>query len=128
MAEFQWLSLAAVLAVNARQLAEHGGGEGFRDKGLLESALQLPINKLACGEPDVFDLASAYAYGIARNHPFVDGNKRTALVVSRAFLIVNGYQITATKEDRLITFLRLAAGELTEDELAAWFRTYAIPI
>ena len=125
MQDLKWLGLDAVLAMHARQLAEHGGGEGVRDKGLLESALQRPLNKTAYGSPDVFDLAAAYAYGIARNHPFVDGNKRTALVASRTFLIINGFQITATQEDRLTTFLSLASGDLAEDALAAWFRLHA---
>ena len=125
MQDFKWLGLDAVLAMHARQLAEHGGGEGVRDKGLLESALQRPLNKTAYGSPDVFDLTAAYAYGIARNHPFVDGNKRTALVASRTFLIINGFQITATQQDRLTTFLSLASGDLTEDALAAWFRFHA---
>ena len=125
MQDLKWLGLDAVLAMHARQLAEHGGGEGVRDKGLLESALQRPLNKTAYGSPDVFDLAAAYAYGIARNHPFVDGNKRTALVASRTFLIINGFQITATQEDRLTTFLSLASGDLAEDALAAWYRFHA---
>jgi death-on-curing protein len=125
MKEFKWLSTPAVLAMHARQLAEHGGEGGIRDPGLLDSALQRPRDKSAYGTPDTFDLAAAYAYGIARNHPFVDGNKRTALVASRTFLLVNGYQITASKKDRLHTFLKLAAGDITEDELAHWFRLYA---
>lgn len=125
MSDFKWLSTEAVLAMHARQLAEHGGGTGVRDPGLLDSALQRPVNKTVYGEPDLFDLAAAYAYGIARNHPFVDGNKRTALVASRTFLIINGFQITASQEDRLTTFLKLAEGNLTEDELSAWFRKYA---
>jgi death-on-curing protein len=127
MFEPKWLPKEAVLAMRARQLAEHGGGEGVRDEGLLESALERPRNKHAYGEPDLFDLAATYAFGIARNHPFVDGNKRTALVTSRTFLLVNGFQVGASKEDRLRTFLALAAGELGEDELAAWFRKHAVP-
>lgn len=126
MDEPRWLLKEAVLAMHARQLAEHGGGEGLRDDGLLQSALQRPLDKLAYGEPDLFDLAASYAYGIARNHPFVDGNKRTALVASRTFLLINGYQITASKEDRLSTFLALAAGTVTEEQLASWFREYAV--
>ena len=125
MQGFKWLVLNAVLAMHTRQLAEHGGGEGVRDKGLLESALQRPLNKTSCGSPDVCDLAADNAYGIARNHPFVDGNKRTALVASRTFLLINGLQITATQEDRLTTFLSLASGDLAEDALAAWFRLHA---
>ena len=126
MSEPKWLPKGAVLAMHLRQIAEHGGGEGVRDEGMLESALERPRNKYAYGEPDIFDLAAAYAYGIARNHPFVDGNKRTALVASRTFLLVNGYQINAGKEDRLRTFLALAAGELGEEELAVWFRKHGV--
>ncbi len=122
MTDIKWLPMGAVLAMHARQLAEHGGGVGVRDSGLLESALQRPQNKRAYETPDLADLAAAYAYGIARNHPFVDGNKRTALVASRTFLLINGFQINAPKEERLRTFLALAEGNLTEDALAAWFR------
>jgi death on curing protein len=122
MSDIKWLPKEAVLAMHARQLAEHGGGTGVRDIGLLDSALQRPQNKSAYGTPDIADLAAAYAYGIARNHPFVDGNKRTALVASRTFLLINGYQITATKEDRLNTFLSLADGSLSETNLTLWFR------
>lgn len=128
MTTFKWLLKEAVLAMHARQLAEHGGGAGTRDEGLLESALQRPENKTHYGEPDIAELAAAYAYGIARNHPFIDGNKRTALVASRAFLLYNGYQITASKEDRLNTFLALASGNLTEDELAIWFRSHLLKV
>lgn len=118
----KWLSKEAVLAMHARQLAEHGGGAGIRDEGLLESALQRPISKTHYGDPDIASLAAAYAFGIARNHPFVDGNKRTALVASRAFLLYNGYQINAPKEERLTNFLALASGSLNEEDLANWFR------
>jgi death on curing protein len=128
MTTFKWLLKGAVLAMHARQLAEHGGGAGIRDDGLLESALQRPENKTLYGEPDVADIAAAYAYGIARNHPFIDGNKRTALVASRTFLLYNGYQITASKEDRLNTFLALADGSLSEDALAAWFRSHLLKL
>jgi death-on-curing protein len=127
MEEPRWLPREAVLAMHERQLSEHGGGDGLRDEGLLDSALMRPQHKFAYGEPDLFDLAAAYAYGIGRNHPFVDGNKRTALVASRTFLLINGYQISASKEDRLRTFLALAAGELSEEELASWFRSFAVP-
>ncbi len=94
----------------------------------LDLAIQRPIDKCNYGEPDIADAAAAYAFGIARNHPFVDGNKRTALVASRAFLLYNGYQITAPKEDRLNTFLALASGNLSEVELAVWFRNYLLKI
>ncbi len=122
MTDIKWLSKEAVFAMHARQLAEHGGGTGVRDEGLLESALQRSQNKVAYEQPDLADLAAAYAYGTARNHPFVDGNKRTALVASRTFLLINGFQINAPKEDRLRKFLALAEGSLTEDALTSWFR------
>jgi death on curing protein len=124
MENVKWLTREAVLAMHARQLAEHGGGAGVRDAGLLDSALQRPVNKFNYEQPDVADLAAAYAYGVARNHPFVDGNKRTALVASRTFLLINGYQVSAPKEALLKTFLALAAGSLSEQDLAKWFRSY----
>ena len=110
--------------MHERQLAEHGGSDGIRDAGLLDSALQRPLNKSAYGEPDLSDLAAAYAYGIARNHPFVDGNKRTALVACRTFLLINGYELAATPEEKYDIVLALAAGELDEDALAAWLREH----
>lgn len=122
MTNVKWLLKEAVLAMHARQLAEHGGGSGIRDEGLLESALQRAENKAAYEQPDIADLAAAYAFGIARNHPFIDGNKRTALVAARAFLFYNGYQIIAANEDKLNTFLALASGTLSEEDLATWFR------
>ena len=99
----------------------------MRDEGMLDSALGRPQNKLAYGKPDIFELAAAYAYGIARNHPFVDGNKRTALVASFTFLYVNGYAMTSTQDDNVRMFLQLAAGELSESELAVWFGKKARP-
>ena len=128
MPDIKWLPKEAVLAIHARQLAEHGGGTGLRDSGLLDSALQRPQNKMAYETPDLADLAAAYAYDIARNHPFIDGNKRTALVVSRALLLINGYQITAPKEERLKKFLALAEGSLTEGVLAEWFRNCLLKV
>jgi death on curing protein len=126
MENVKWLTQEAVLAMHARQLAEHGGGSGVRDAGLLDSALQRPVNKLSYEQPDMADLAAAYAYGIARNHPFVDGNKRTALVASRTFLLINGFQVGAPKDALLKTFLDLAAGMLSEQDLATWFRGYLV--
>jgi death-on-curing protein len=121
-----WVREDVVLAVHLRQLAEHGGGEGIRDGGLLQSALARPQNLLAYGDPppDLASLAAAYAYGIARNHPFVDGNKRTALIVARLFLLLNGMDLAATQGEKYSTFLALAAGELSEEELATWVRTH----
>lgn len=121
-----WVREDVVLAVHLRQLSEHGGGEGVRDEGLLQSALARPQNLLAYGDPppDLSGLAAAYAYGIARNHPFVDGNKRTALIVARLFLLLNGVNLIATQEEKYSTFLALAAGELSEDTLAEWVRAH----
>jgi len=125
-AQVVWVREDIVLAVHLRQLAEHGGGEGIRDEGLLRSALARPQNLLAYSDPtpDLAQLAASYAYGIARNHPFVDGNKRTALIVCRLFLLLNGADLAATQEEKYLTFLRLAAGELTEEELAHWLRDH----
>lgn len=120
--DWVWISVAGALAAHSEQIVEHGGGEGVRDAGLLESALARPVNLAAYGEPDAADLAASYAYGVARNHPFVDGNKRTAVVVSEAFLLLNGFVLDATDAEIVMTFLALAAGELTEAELAEWFR------
>lgn len=120
-----WVMKVAVLAFHLRQLTEHGGGEGVRDEGLLDSALDRPQNKFAYEEPDLFTLAAAYAYGIATNHPFVDGNKRTAYVTALTFLRLNGYRVEASQTEKYDTFIKLAAGELSEDELATWFRTTA---
>lgn len=101
-----------------------GGSEGLRDEGLLLAALARPQNLLAYGEPapDLPSLAAAYAYGIARNHPFVDGNKRTALVAARTFLLLNGVDLEASQDDKVLTFLSLAEGAVSEEELADWIR------
>ena len=120
--EPEWLSLDIALAVHDRQLAEHGGPTGVRDQGMLESALARPLNQWTYGEDDLCALAAAYAYGIARNHPFTDGNKRTAWVFARLFLRLNSQTITFTPREAIDTVLALAAGDLTEAELADWFR------
>lgn len=121
-----WVREDVVLAVHLRQLAEHGGGEGLRDEGLLQSALARPQNLLAYSDPppDLASLAAAYAHGIAHNHPFVDGNKRTALIVARLFLLLNGVDLVATQEEKYSTFLAHAAGKLSEEELANWVRVH----
>ena len=124
MPKIVWLLEETLTAIHHRQIAEHGGSEGLRDEGLLLSALARPQNLLAYGEPapDLAALATAYAYGIARNHPFVDGNKRTALVAARTFLILNGVDLEATQDDKVLTFLSLAEGAVSEEELADWIR------
>ena len=124
MSNFVWLLEETIIAIHHRQIAEHGGGEGLRDESLLSSALARPQNLFAYGQPppDLAALAAAYAYGIARNHPFVDGNKRTALVAARTFLLLNGVNLKADQDEKFLTFQRLAEGSLTEEELADWIR------
>lgn len=121
-----WIATEVALAAHAEQLTEHGGGDGIRDAGMLDSAMARPRNLADYGEPDVADLAAAYAYGIARNHPFVDGNKRTAAVISETFLMLNGQALQATDAQLVVAFVALAAGELSEDELADWFRQHLV--
>ncbi|MGP7796460.1 type II toxin-antitoxin system death-on-curing family toxin [Sphingomonas sp. CLY1604] len=124
MTAWIWVDIEVALAAHDEQLAEHGGAAGLRDRSMLESALARPLNLLAYGEPDVADLAASYAFGIARNHPFVDGNKRTALVVSETFLLLNGYVLNASNVELVVTFLALAAGDMDTEALAAWFRAH----
>jgi death on curing protein len=122
-----WVALEVAEAAHLEQLAEHGGGEGVRDVRLLDSAMARAQNLAVYGEPDAAALAAAYAFGIARNHPFVDGNKRTAAVVSETFLALNGFALDATDAELVVAFLALAAGELSEEELADWFRGHIAP-
>lgn len=119
-----WIAREEALAIHDRQLAEHGGGVGIRDEGAFESALARPINKWSYGEDDMASLAAAYAFGVARNHAFVDGNKRTAWVLARLFLAFNGVELRFTAVEAIEAMLALAAGELTEDEMADWFRRH----
>lgn len=123
---WRWVSLEVAQAAHSEQLAEHGGGEGIRDLTLLESAMARPMNVAAYGEPDAAELAAAYAFGIARNHPFVDGNKRTAAVVCETFLALNGWQLAASDAELVVIFLALAAGELAEEELTGWLREHLV--
>ena len=118
-----WIDPAVVLAVHEEQLAEHGGAAGVRDVGLLESALARPRNLAHYGEPDVCELAAAYAFGLARNHPFIDGNKRSAFVATELFLLLNGWHLTASDADCVLVMLNLAAGELDEAPFADWLRS-----
>jgi death-on-curing protein len=122
VANWEWVDRAIALAAHREQLAEHGGGDGLRDEGLFESAMARPQNLAAYGTPDAAALAASYAFGLARNHPFVDGNKRTALVVAEAFLELNGYSLNATNAEVVVVFLSLASGELSEEYLTAWLR------
>jgi death-on-curing protein len=127
--EIQWVSEAVVLAVHDAQLAEHGGAPGLRDESLLLSALARPRNIATYGTPDSADLVAAYAVGIARNHAFVDGNKRTAIIVAAGvFLPVNGYELAATNEEMVRVMLAVADGSMPEIKLAAWFREWMRPL
>ena len=119
-----WVTLEVATAAHAEQLAEHGGGEGVRDSGLLESAMARPPNLAQYGKPDIAELAASYAFGIARNHPFIDGNKRTAAVISETFLMLNNAILLASDAELVVAFVALAAGELSEIELASWFREH----
>lgn len=125
MAEPRWIQEKAVRAIHLRQLAEHGGLEGVRDEGLLSSALARPQNLFAYGnpKPDLPALAAAYAFGIIKNHPFVDGNKRTAYVVCRTFLKLNNQDIVASDVGKYQTFVGVAGGTLNEELLAEWIRS-----
>ena len=121
--EPQWLSKRLVLAIHDEQLAEHGGGEGIRDAGLLDSALARPQNRFTYdADADLATLAAAYAFGLAKNHPFIDGNKRTAFVAAELFLNLNGRVLAASDAECVLATLRLAAGEIGEDEFADWLR------
>lgn len=117
-----WITEPLARALHHEQLAAHGGGDGIRDAGLLDSALQRPRNLAAYGEPDAAALAASLAFGIARNHPFVDGNKRKAFVAAATFMELNGWRFGASEADVVLTTLALAAGEVGEDALADWFR------
>jgi death-on-curing protein len=117
-----WIAKLEVLAIHDRQLAEHGGAAGIRDTGLLESAIARAQQLYACGDPDVSDLAAAYKVGIVRNHPFVDGNKRTGFVTGILFVELNGRRFTASEPDATHAVLDLAVGEMSEGEFAAWLR------
>jgi len=127
MQEPRWVTKRAVLALHQEQLTEHGGSAGIRDENLLDSALAKPLNVFTYEEGiGLFRLAASYAFGIACNHAFVDGNKRTALVVSILFLNLNGWDIEAPRSDVYATFLGLAAGDVSEEAMAAWFTCYAV--
>lgn len=127
MQGWRWVAVEVAEEAHAEQLVEHGGGEGTRDEGLLVSAMARPQNLAAYGAPDVADLAAAYAFGIVRDHPFVDGNKRTAAVISEAFLTLNGFRLAAGDPELVTAILALAAGDLSEQELADWFREHLQP-
>ena len=123
-----WVEEAVVIAIHRRQLAEHGGIDGIRDRGLLESALFRPKNQYAYGNPSIFDLAAAYGYGIAKNHPFIDGNKRTSYVVMRTFLKLNGFDIQASTVEKYEVWIRLADSQIDEIDLAKWIESKSVAV
>jgi death on curing protein len=120
-----WIDPAVILAVHEEQIAEHGGSAGMRDRALLESALARPANLAAHGKPDHADLAACYGFGIAKNHPFVDGNKRTAFVAVELFLVLNGRELTASDADAVLAMLAIADGSIGEAAFADWIRRNA---
>lgn len=124
MTEPRWLGIEIVVAAHARQLKRYGGPPGLRDRAALESALGRPVNRYHYGESDLAALAAAYGFGLARNHPFVDGNKRIAFISLVLFLRINGVDLAAPNDEAAGIILRLAAGELTESELADWIRAH----
>ncbi len=126
--EPEWLDIDIVLDFHAEQLALFGGADGMRDRGLLESALARPLNKSSYGETSMAALAAAYGFGIARNHPFIDGNKRTALASMIVFLGLNGLDLDAPQEAATAVILSLAAGEITEDVLSQWIADHLVPL
>jgi death-on-curing protein len=125
---WRWVAAEVLLAVHEEQLAEHGGAAGVRDLGLLESALARPQNQAAYGNPDAADLAAAYGVGLAKNHPFIDGNKRTAFVAVELFLALNGCALTANDTDCVMTMLAVAASDIDEDAFADWIRRHSAPV
>lgn len=120
--EPKWLGVESVLVMHEEQIAEHGGGVGVRDLGLLDSALARPRNAWSYGQSDLVALGALYAAGVMRNHPFVDGNKRTGFLAAYAFLYVNGVEIIADEAEVVVQCLSLAAGEIDDAEFAAWLR------
>jgi death-on-curing protein len=122
MTALVWVEEAVVLALHEEHLAEHGGAVGLRDLGLLQSALARPRHLAAYGEPDIAALAATYGYGIVRNHPFLDGNQRTAFTVTELFLTLNGYELVADDASCVLMIFRLAEGSMSEAEFADWIR------
>ena len=125
---WRWITKSALMLLHGESLATHGGGEGLRDEGLLDSALARPLNLLAYAAvdapPDVAALAASYTVGLAKNHPFVDGNERAAFLATGLFLYLNGYRLEASQADATVTMLAVATGEITEDAFADWLRTH----
>jgi death-on-curing protein len=123
-ANWRWIDRKLLVLLHDESLAMHGGASGLRDEGLLESALARPINLALYGEPDVADLAGCYGFGLAQNHPFVDGNKRAAFLSVGLFLGLNGHRLTATQAEATLAMFSLAAGDLDEPTFSAWLRQH----
>ncbi len=124
---WRWIDKRALLLLHNETLAEHGGAAGIRDEGLLDSALARPLNLVAYGVPDYADLAASYGFGLAKNHAFVDGNKRAAFLAVGLFLALNGYRLRATQAEATLTMLDVAASEMDEAAFANWLRTHSEP-
>jgi death-on-curing protein len=127
VSNWRWIDRRALLLLHDESIAEHGGAPGIRDEGLLESALARPLNQAHYGEPDLCALAASYGVGLAKNHPFVDGNKRAAFLAIGLFLAINGYRLVATQAEATLTMLDVAAGVVDESTLAAWLREHTQP-
>mgnify|MGYP004700931917 CR=1 FL=1 len=123
---WRWIDKQALLLLHGESVAEHGGATGMRDAGLLDSALARAANLAAYGDPDIAALAATYGYGIARNHPFVDGNKRAAFLSVGLFLALNGYRLVTSQAEATVVIFALAAGEIDEAEFAAWLREHVM--
>jgi death-on-curing protein len=121
---WRWINKQALLLLHDESLAEHGGLSGLRDEGLLDSALARPQNLAAYGKPDIAELAASYCIGLAKNHPFVDGNKRAAFLAVGLFLFLNNFRLTATQAEATLTMLAVAAGDMDESAFAAWLRNH----
>ena len=120
-----WFEADVVLAIHGRQLAEHGGQPGLRDEGMLESALSRPRQKWAYKDADLYDLAAAYAFGLSKNHPFLDGNKRIAAVICETFIEIHDHEVKLDESAKYVEYLALAAGEHTEETFAKWLRDHS---
>jgi death-on-curing protein len=127
MSGWKWINRQVLLLLHDESLAEHGGAPGLRDEGLLDSALARPLNLVVYTEPDIAALAAAYGVGLAKNHPFVDGNKRAAFLAVGMFLAVNGYRLHSTQVAATLTVLAVAAGDMDELAFAEWIRTHIRP-
>ncbi len=127
MSDWRWIDRRALLLLHDESIAEHGGAPGIRDEGLLESALARPLNLVAYGAPEWAELAASYGVGLAKNHPFVDGNKRAAFLAVGLFMALNGHRLVATQAEATLTMLAVAAGTLDEPGFAAWLRAHSRP-